>query len=321
MRSSAMTVAAVAAGMLVQTTGGFAEEKKEPLLCYVGGTMRPAMEELAKQYKQKNGQEIQIDYADSGQLMVKIQETKKGDLYVSHDPFPAAILKKNLGSQNWEVAYMVPVIVVPKGNPKKIGGLKDLAKPGIKVVLPHTEFSTTGHMVLRMLDNIGIKKEFMANVVSQARGGSEAANAVTLGTADASVVWNAVAFLRKEKLDAIEIETDIKLKSDVDAVTTATYGKIDMSRGMVAISLLKSSKSVAAATAFAEFCASTEGQKVWEKFGFSVLKKTEKPEDPKKTTDVKPVSGNIFVQCAAGMRAPVVAMAGEFEKKKTPAYN
>ncbi len=40
------------------------------LLCYVGGTMRPAMEEIAKKYKEKTGKEVVIDYAGSGELLI-----------------------------------------------------------------------------------------------------------------------------------------------------------------------------------------------------------------------------------------------------------
>ncbi|MBL8027512.1 MAG: substrate-binding domain-containing protein, partial [Fibrobacteres bacterium] len=91
---------------------------EEPILCYVGGTMRPAMEELVKTYEAKTGKKVLVDYSGSGELIVKIKQTKKGDLFVAHDPFHAQVMKEGLGVKGWMIASVVPVIVVQKGNPK-----------------------------------------------------------------------------------------------------------------------------------------------------------------------------------------------------------
>jgi len=77
---------------------------KEILLCYVSGTMRSVMEELARQYEAKTGLIVQIDYAGSGELLIKIEQTKQGDLYVCHDPFLAALMNKGLTDKAWTVA-------------------------------------------------------------------------------------------------------------------------------------------------------------------------------------------------------------------------
>ena len=69
-------------------------EGGKPLLCYVGGTMRPAMEAFAKQYEEQTGKGIEIDYAGSGTLLLKIQESRVGDLYVCHDPFLGRLMAK-----------------------------------------------------------------------------------------------------------------------------------------------------------------------------------------------------------------------------------
>ena len=131
-------VIAVAALLLAPAGCGKDERgKAEPLLCYVGGTMRPVMEELAKRYEAQIGQKVHIDYDGSGALLVKIEQTKLGDLYVAHDPFQAALMRKGLGVRGWTVAAVSPVIVVPKGNPKRIRSFRDLARPGLRLVFSH----------------------------------------------------------------------------------------------------------------------------------------------------------------------------------------
>ena len=42
-----------------------------PLHCYVGGTMRPAMEKLAADYEEQTGQKVVIDAAGSGELLIR----------------------------------------------------------------------------------------------------------------------------------------------------------------------------------------------------------------------------------------------------------
>ena len=76
-----------------QAAAGAAVAAKPELLCYAGGTMRPAMEELVKRYKAKTGEKIALDSAGSGELLVKFEQTQLGDLFVCHDPFFQGAMK------------------------------------------------------------------------------------------------------------------------------------------------------------------------------------------------------------------------------------
>jgi len=211
----------------------------DALLCYVGGTMRPAMERLAKQYKEKTGQAIEIDYADSGGLLIKIKQTQRGDLYICHDPFSAVLAKDDMAHNIYTVATLTPMIAVPKGNPKKIAGLASLAQPGIRLGLTHAEYSTLGHINPVMFKKTGLTEKIQANMVTETRTGGSAANAVKTGNLDAAIVWNAVIAARSDALDAVDIKPQFRPDSKVDAVTSATYGVIDMSCVKVTLATLK----------------------------------------------------------------------------------
>ena len=301
-------------GLLVFANSCGKKDNGQALLCYVGGTMRPVVEELAKQYQEKTGQAVQIDYAGSGELLIKIEQTDRGDLYVCHDPFLGALSRKGLCDKGWTAAAIEPVIVVAKGNPKNITGFKDLTRAGIKLVLTDPQYSTTGYIVRTMSDKAGITEQLEANVLTRTRGGGAAANTVEIGTSDAAIVWNAVAHLRKDKLDVVNIQPEFKLRKDVDAVTTATFGTIDMDYIRVTIASLKASKKLKAARAFAEFVVSDEMKTVWEEFGFSPADAS-RPH-PAVQESAKSGSGELLVHCAAGMRLPIETMAEAFEKKK-----
>ena len=298
-------VVMAAAGLLAGCGGEPTEET--PLRCYVGGTMRPAMEELAKSYEAQTGRHVELDFADSGASIIKVETTGRGDLIVVHDPFHVALARKGLSQGGWLVATMKPMIAVPKGNPKGIHGLRDLARPGLRLVLTDAERSTVGHLVTRMLKKAGLEEAVEKNVVSRARMGGEAANAVVLGHADASIVWNAVIFLRSDKLEAVAIEPDYQLIPGVDVVTSPTFGRIDMGVSKVTIDVLKCSRQPAAAREFAEFCASDKAQEVWQRLGFSPL-----PPGPRTLADEPPP---LFLYAGAGLKPALDELTQAFRAK------
>ena len=287
--------------------------EQAPLLCYVGGTMRPAVEELARRYEAATQQKVLLDFGDSGQLMIKIEQTRRGDIYVCHDPFLAGAIRKGLAVEGRTVSALNPVIVATRGNPKGITRFADLAQPGIRLVLTDAQYSTMGHIVDRMAEKVGIQGPLNSNVVSRTRGGGEAANAVVMQTADASVVWNAVAWLRKDKLDAIPIEPAIHLQQGVDAVTSATYGRINMDYVQVTAAVLKSSSAPDKARKFIEFMASEEGQKVWAQHGFSPMIPGREYRSAEGVRVNEAGRKTLLVHCGAGLRKVMDPLARQFE--------
>ena len=249
------------------------------LLCYVGGTMRPAMEKVVEAYKAKTGQGVLLDHGGSGELLIRIETEKRGDLYICHDPFLTILESKGLGKGE-TVAQVVPVIVVAKGNPKGIRSLTDLGKEGVRLIVTDFEHSTLGHMLPAIFRRAGAEaeKKIRANIATTVRSGGQAANEVVTGTLDAAIVWNAVAFLRSEKVDIVPIPPELLPRADVDAVTTAT-GKIwDVSMIRVTAATLNCSTKPEAARKFLEFVTSPEASRIFVDFGFA-SPKGEKPKD------------------------------------------
>jgi len=104
------------------------------------------------------------------------------------------------------------------------------------------------------------------------------ANAVKIGTIDATIVWNAVVFERRNDLDAIEIEPAFRPDPTADAVTSATYGKLDMSSAKVVLMTLKKAGDLEDARKLAELATSERGRAIWAKQGFSPAPAAAAPE-------------------------------------------
>ena len=247
----------------------------EPVLVYCGNSMRTPMEELAQTYGAEKGVKVEITYNDSGALLLMIEQTGKGDLYVCHDPFLYMLEGKQLG-HGCTVAVLTPVIVVQKGNPKEIRGLTDLGREGLSLVMTDYEHSTLGNMLPTIFGKVGNEADIRRNIRTTVRSGGEAANSVSIGRFDAALVWNAVAFLRSDKLDVVPIAPELLPVPGVDAVTSATGHSYDIGTIRVTIAVLNCSARPKAAEAFLDFVASEQGKKVFKDFGFTPLREPQK---------------------------------------------
>ena len=294
-------LAAATAGLVGCGEGGDESAGKQPLLCYVGGTMRPVMEKLVKDYEQQTGVKVQIDSAGSGELLDRIAAQKRGDLYVCHDPFQERLRRGGLSVRGWTLAVVTPTIVVQKGNRKKIRSVKDLAATGLKLAMTHPTHSTTGWIVPRVFDKAGLRKQIEANIVKRTRGGGSAANLVAMDDVDAAIVWDAVAHLRRDKLDAVPIEPQYRPIPGIDVVTSPTARSYDIGRIKVTMDVLTCSKQPEAATKFAEFVVSKQNVFA-EEFGF--------------TPAPAGAAGQfLYIHCGAGIRYAMEDAAAAFERK------
>ena len=239
------------------------------LLVYCGGTMRQPMEVIAEAYEAKTGVRVKLSFGDSGETLIQAEKRLVGDGIVVHDPFSQLAEAKGLVTETRALATMTPVIGVKIGTKgeQEVKGLADLAKPGLKIGVPHPEYATAGNILAATLKKAGLADAVMKNAMLVSRASGDLVNALTLGSVDAVVAWDAVIRGRADKngLKVIPIEE----KYRVDAVTSATNKTYDVKAVRVTLSTLKSSKDPAAAKAFLDFAAGPDGRAAFAKFFFS----------------------------------------------------
>jgi molybdate transport system substrate-binding protein len=266
--------------LLVALAGCTKKDAAGPLLCHVGGTMRPVFEKLAELYQQETGQKIEINSADSGELLAHIELQAQGDLYVCHDPFLDLIMKRGLAVDGWTLAEISPVIIVQKGNPKNIHSLQDLARADVQLAVTDPNASTLGHLLPTIFAKAGMDFNALMknkNIIVH-RSGSYVANLVQMKNADAALVWGAVAILRTKDLDSIPIAPEYLPVPYVDAVTSATGKTYKLTPVRVTICSLKCSDQPRQARAFMEFVASDRARKLLEEYGYRVSEQLRRQE-------------------------------------------
>ncbi len=226
------------------------EQAAETLLVYSGAGLSAAMDEIAQVYKEQTGVVIEYSYGGSAQNLSQIELSGKGDVWTPGSMTDCDIAEeKGLIENKQNVAYHVPVIIVPEGNPAGITGLNDLANPGVKIALGDEESCAIGKVCPKILNAAGIYEAVSQNVVTRTATVSELPTYVQMKQVDASIVWEDNAL----NTDGVEI---IQIPDDVNQIKT------------IPVAVLKITEKLESAQQFADFVASDEGKAIFEKHGF-----------------------------------------------------
>jgi molybdate transport system substrate-binding protein len=241
----------------------------EEVMVLCGGSMRGALEKIKAQYEKTSSDTILTTYGGSGELCAQIQHTGKGDIYICHDPFMPWASDKGLISEWCTMASLDVVIIVPKGSTKGIKTLQDLAQPDLRLGIGNQIYSSSGQIVKHMFAGLDYGAKILENVRVETKGHQQRCNDVVMGTLDAAIVWNAVAELYKTEVDIITIP-----ETYVDAITSATYGVVDLTYTKVTAGMIKANKANEerpATKRFYDYLA-TEGKTILADMGFSPVR-------------------------------------------------
>jgi molybdate transport system substrate-binding protein len=224
---------------------------KVELDALIASNAQHAFTEIIKDYEAKHPSvEIKAQFLGGATIAKMIDEGKPADVAMAG----STVLKReeNLLEKPIDILQNKEVILVPKGNPGKITGLKDLANPGVKLSLG-TPSSAVGTIASQVIQKGAAEWGFdyvqnvRKNIVVQEEKGSDVLAA--LGPkADATITF----------------------ASDVDPSKYQTI-PIDEKYNVVSvyqIAVVKASKNAAAAKDFADFAAGPVGLATLRKFNY-----------------------------------------------------
>ena len=192
---------------------GDAWSLRPELILYSGGVNRLAIEGLLKKFAAREGISVTTTFNGCGILCAAMKtmgdttNPKYPDVYYACDicfvppvakEFPEAVL----------LTEAEIILAVPKGNPKGIHTLADLAREGIKVGLCNAEQSTLGYLTQAMLKSMNLWDSVSKNASAQSPTGDLLVNQLRTGSLDAAVVYLNNIIPQKEHLDAVKLPAD-----------------------------------------------------------------------------------------------------------------
>jgi len=228
---------------------------------FAAASLTNAFGEIGENFAVANpGVEVVFNFAGSNQLATQIGQGAPADVFASANGTQMNVAIETgriiTGTQRTFVRNRL-VVVTPSDNPAGLTGLQDLATPGLKLVFAAAEVPV-GQYSLDFLDKAeadgtlgtGYKAAMIANIVSYEENVRAVLTKVSLGEADAGIVYTSDVGAAAEEVAQIEIPDTLN--------TVASYP----------IAPLADSPNLALAQQFMDYVLAPEGQQVLVQYGF-----------------------------------------------------
>ena len=216
---------------------------------FAAASLTEAFEAIGAEFTRTHpGVDVVFNFAGSPTLVQQIQQGAPADVFASADE---PNMEKLVGGGQVTAAPRIfahnrLAIIVAPGNPKKIGGLKDLTRPGLVVVLCGPTVPA-GRYAREAFGKAGVTPP----ETSQELDVKAVVTKVTLGEADAGVVYTTDVRAAGEKAAGVAIPPALNVE--------ARYP----------IAVLKEADVPKEAGQFVDFVVSPAGRQVLERFGFT----------------------------------------------------
>ncbi len=226
-------------------------ESSAPVMLFCAASNRAVMESVKLDYEKEFGRSIEVQYGPSQTLLSSIEVSGTGDLYLpADDSYLEMARQKGLVDEVIPIARQQGVVVVKKGNPRRIVAFDDLLKPAVRFVQANPDAAAIGSVSRKVLQKQQLWESLDKATTAYRTTVNEVANDVLVGAADAGIVYDAVLHTYPD-LEFIELP---ELK--------------DVSSG-VAIGVVSGSKQAQQALHFARYLSAADrGLKRYTEFGF-----------------------------------------------------
>ena len=218
------------------------------VVVFAATSLTDAFDKIGAQFEKANpGVTVKFNYNGSSSLATQITQGAPADVFASAAPSNMkTVTDAGLASGTPQIfAANSGEIMVETGNPMNIKSVKDLANPAVKVVVCAPEVPC-GKVATAVFKNAGVT----VKPVSQEQNVGGVVTKVTLGEADAGIVYVTDVKANEGKADGVAIPAD---QNDI------TEYPIVQVRG---------APNSSAATAFISYVLGPAGQQVLASFGF-----------------------------------------------------
>ncbi|MGK2907010.1 MAG: molybdate ABC transporter substrate-binding protein [Desulfuromonadales bacterium] len=225
----------------------------QSVLVFAGSASQPPLEEAARKFEEASGIAIILHMGGSGTMLSQIQLTGQGDLYIpgSPDYMEKAKTFGLVDNDATIIAYLIPALIVAKGNPHQITGLQDLVRPGLRVGRAAPDGVCVGLYAHEILEYHAITDQVRSNLRGMVDSCAKAAAMIPLNLVDVVLGWREFASWSPAAMEAVLLNPE--------EVPRLAY---------IPSAVLKHAKNRRGAQAFITFLNSSEGQEIFQKWGY-----------------------------------------------------
>ncbi len=214
-----------------------------PLTVFAAASLTGVFRDLGARYEREHpGRAVTFSFAGSQSLVAQVQQGAPADLVATADAASAEALAAALAAAPRVLARNQLAVVTEPGNPERVRGLADLARPGLRVVLAGPTVPA-GRAARAALDGAGVRVQ----PVSEEPDVRAVVQWVRLGEADAGIAY----------------ATDVAAaRGDVDGVP------LPGASNAYPAGVLRAAAHPREAGEFLDLALSPEGQRVFAAHGF-----------------------------------------------------
>lgn len=224
------------------------------LLVYCAAGIKPPVEAVARAYEKESGVRIQLQFGGSGTLLSNLRVAKAGDLFLAADESYIQTARGfGLLAETIPLARQKPVILVARGNPKKILGVADLLRDDVRVSLANPDAASIGRTTRAILQQTKQWEKLEKHATVFKPTVNDVANDVKIGAVDAGIVWDATA-------------------QQYPDLTSVTQPLLDAAAETITVGVLQCSTQPTAALRFARYLAARDrGQPLFAQHHFTTV--------------------------------------------------
>nr|WP_228531512.1 molybdate ABC transporter substrate-binding protein [Micromonospora sp. ANENR4] len=201
-----------------------------PVTVFAAASLTESFTRLGKDYEAAHpGSTVTFNFGGSSGLATQITQGAPADVFAAASPATMKTVT-DAGDAAGEPAVLVRnqlVVAVPAGNPARVGGLADLARPGVKVAIC-AEQVPCGAAARTALDAAGVRLT-PATLEQDVKG---ALAKLRLGEVDAALVYR-TDVRAAPGLDAVEFPESARAVNDYPIVVLRTAGNPAGARAFV----------------------------------------------------------------------------------------
>jgi molybdate transport system substrate-binding protein len=262
-RLSGAAILAAALALLSACATATAGTSSPPvtLNVFAAASLQAAFTKIGQQFHAAHSNvSVTFSFGGSNTLAQQIIQGAPADVFASANAAQMNVVVKAGYADSGSVrtfAHNRLIVVLPKNNPANIQTLQDLAKPGVKVVLAAAAVPAGQYALVYLAQastdsafGAGYKANVLKNVVSYEQDVKSVLTKVSLGEADAGIVYVTDAETAASSVSTLPIP---------DALNNIA---------LYPIVAVKSSAHAVAAQQFVDYVTSASGQAVLASYGF-----------------------------------------------------